>query len=186
MAKKKKRQLQPHEKVFVNSVITGLCIALFLAVLGWPWEITYEQAQVTVDHCYTSSGYSRHTGGRKSLRIISTDNRKLTVSDAEIPLVELGELLVPGTQVDVEYGHDWFTRLIPPEGGFVTKLTLGDQVLVQNIPGDHTGVPNLAWLGLPFPVFGFLCWADGEHLLRKWKKKREKERKRRKKEGNIK
>ncbi len=176
MAKKKKRKLQPHEKTFVSSLIWGMCIALLFGVLGWPREVTYEEADVTVAR-YDTTGLSRYN--RRDFRIITTDGQFFRVSNALLPVKELREMLVPGTDIHVEYGHDWFTRLLPPEGGYVTKLTLNGQVLADNPPGDNRGVLGLMWLGLPFPLFGFLCWASGEHLLSKWKKKREKRRKQR-------
>ena len=183
MAKKKKRKLQPHEKTFVNSVITGLCIALFFTVLAWPREVTYEEADVTVLRSNTTgrTGYNR-----AHLQIITTEGRVFNVSNAGIPLVELRKLLTTGTDIHVEYCHDWLIRLSPIGARPVKKLILDGQVLVDSPPGDNSAARIGIWLGLPFPLFGFLCWADGEHLLRKWKKKRDKERKRRKKEGKLK
>lgn len=177
MARKKKRKLQPHEKTFLNSVIIGVCIAVIVTFLTWPWEITYEETDVVV-HRLNSSGYSRHS--RTDLQIIATDGRIFRVYDARIPLVELRKLLTPGTNIHVQYSHTWLTRLSPLPVWTATELTLNGQVLLDHPPGDQTGARHLIWLSLPFPLFGFLIWADGEHLLKKWKKKREKERKKRK------
>ena len=175
MAKKKKRKLQPHEKLFGQTLVLGLCIALFFAVLGWPRKLTFEEADITVRSCDTIL-HGRH---RRALQIISAEGQRFNVFHAERPFAQLREVLVPGTEVHVEYCHDWFIRLIPDDRWPVTKLTLNGQVLADNPPGDHTGILRLMWLGLPFPLLGFLCWADGEHLLKKWKKKREKKRKQR-------
>ena len=180
VAKKKKRKLQPHEKTFVNSLIIGLCIAVFFTVLTWTMEITCEEMDVVV-HSVNSAGHSRHS--RTHLQVITTDGQILRVYDGVLPLVELHKLLTPGTELHVEYGSTWITRLSPLPIRTATKLTMDGQILLDHPPGDRTEGRFLIWLALPFPILGFLCWADGEHLLRKWKKKREKERKRRKKEG---
>lgn len=177
MAKKKKRKLQPHEKTFVTSLILGLCIAVVLTFLTWPWEITYEETDAVV-HSVNSAGHSRHS--RSHLQVITTDGRIFRVYDARIPLVELRKLLTPGTNIHVQYSHTWLTRLSPLPIRTASELTVNGQVLLDHPPGDRAEVRWLIWLSLPFPIFGFLIWADGEHFLRKWKKKREKERKKRK------
>lgn len=183
MAKKKKRKLQPHEKTFVTSLILGLCIGVFFTFLTWPWEITYEEMDVVV-HRLNSSGFSRHS--RTDLQIITTDGQILRVYDAEVPLVELRKLLTPGTKVHVEYSLSWLTRLSPLPIRTATELTVNGQILLDHPPGDRIEGRFLIWLSLLFPLFGFLIWADGEHLLKKWKKKREKERKKRKRhEGTL-
>lgn len=177
MAKKKKRKLQPHEKTFVTSLIWSLCIAVLFAFLTWPWEVTYERTDAVV-HSVNSASHSRHS--RSHLQVITTDGRIFRVYDAQIPLVELRKLLTPGTKIHVQYSHTWLTRLSPLPIRTVSELTVNGQLLLDHPPGDRTEARWLIWLGLPFPLFGFLIWADGEHLLRKWKKKREKERKKRK------
>ena len=173
MAKKKKRQLQPHEKTFVNSLVMGLCIALFFTVLSWPREVTYEEVDATVRDCYTT-GHSRHS--RTRLQIITTEGQVFNVFDAQVTLLELREMLTSGTDIHVEYCHDWLIRLSPIGARPVKKLILNGQVLVDHPPGDTSSARIGIWFGLPFPLLGFLNWASGEHLLRKWKKKREKER----------
>lgn len=177
MAKKKKRKLQPHEKTFVTSLILGLCIAVFFTFLAWPWEITYERTDAVV-HNVMSAGHSRYS--RSHLQVITTDGRIFRVYDAQLPLVELRKLLTPGTEIHVEYSHTWLTRLSPLPVRTASELTVDGQLLLDHPPGDSTGARHLIWLSLAPPLFGFLIWADGEHLLRKWKKKREKERKKRK------
>ena len=183
MEKKKKRKMQPHEKFFMQMLLWGLGIALFFAVLGWPHEITYEETDAVI-RSVQSAGHSRHS--RTHLRVTATDGRIFRVYDAQIPLVELRKLLTPGKRIHVEYSHSWITRLSPLPIWTVSELTLDGQLLLKHPHSGQSEARHLIWLGLPFPLLGFLNWASGEHLLKKWKKKREKERKKRKRhEGTL-
>ncbi len=179
MAKKKKRQLQPHEKGFAKAVLWAVVLAVVITVLSWPREITCGQAHITIREQDT------YRSGRHSvnLRIISTEGRKYDIvrSNCEVSFWTLKELLVPGTEVDVEYYYDTLNAQRNP--GFscsVTKLTLDGQLLVQGKVVKNTDSLVLLWVCPAIVLLGFLRWASGEHLLSKWKKKREKERKKRK------
>ena len=183
MAKKKKRKLQPHEKFFVKSLIWALCIALLVGHASWPREITMGQDTIQVQEWDT---YKR---GRFNvyLRIISTDGKVYDVTEYEIPLWKLKQLLLPGTELEVDYYYETQRGENNPDyPRSVTRMTLDGQLLSQEKPYRHTDNLVFFWLCPVFILFGFLNWASGEHLYSKWKKKRDKERKRRKKEGNIK
>ena len=180
MAKKKKRKLQPHEKFFVRCLVWAVCIALAVTVLSWPRERSFAQAEITVHRCDTFQR-GRH-GRRTELQIVSTEGQIFTVQDSEIPFVDFRALLTPGEQVEIEYFEDWYIRLHPLGARPVSKLTYNGQILALNTPVDNTAYFVLLWICPALVLFGFLNWASGEHLLRKWKKKREKERKRRKRE----
>ena len=180
MAKKKKRKLQPHEKVFAKAILWAVCLAVVITILSWPRKRIFESTSVTVRSCDTI-GHSRHS--RTKLQIISTDGHVFHMYDAELPFLEIRKQLIPGTQAEVEYYEDWLVRLHILGARPVIKLTYNGQVLTRDTPVDNTSYFILLWICPVIILFGFLRWASGEHLLSKWKKNREKERKRRKKEG---
>ena len=183
MAKRKtRRNLQPHEKGFAKAIIWAMCLAVVITILSLPREITLGQEQITIRHRDIYRG-GRHGRSNRYLWINSTEGKLYTIPDAQIPLLELEELLVPGTKVELEYFEDWLIRLSPGGARPVTKLVLDGELLVLREPGDNTENRVLLWICPVILLFGFLRWASGEHLLRKWKKKRKKERKRSKKEG---
>lgn len=177
MAKKRKRKLQPHEKGFAKAILWAVGLALVITILSWPRERIFESTSVTVRSCNTT-GHSRHS--RTKLQIISTDGRVFHMYDAELPFMEIRKQLIPGTLVEVEYYEDWLVRLHILGARPVIKLTYNGQVLTRDTPVDNTSYFVLLWICPVIILFGFLNWVSGEHLFRKWKKKREKERKKRK------
>lgn len=166
MAKKKKRKLQPHEKVFVKVIILAVCLTVVITILSLPREITCGQENITIQELDT------YKSGRHSvnLRIISTEGRKYDIarSDHELPFWKLKELLVPGAEVYVEYYYDTLdAQQNPGFSSSVTKLTLDGQLLAQGEVVKNTDSLVLLWICPVILLLGFLNWASGEHLMSK-------------------